>query len=556
MSEENFQGGLTPADQTPPTPTPEGFKAVEVPQPPAAGPTTEQPALEEALLQDIPALDEIDLQPSALQEVEPVAAAAAEVPPEHQPWPGLPDIAPTKFVKQTFETYYPPASSAKDAVPSDLLILPADTSDRLEAWNDARPDEEITTEKDTDWASTLQSGETSRAVNDQFVKAVDREDGDWQQQLQHEQIPLMAARPRLNTPGDSMLTGPRAVQRIRALLGMGTIIQVPLWASGFWMSFRAPEEGDLLDLFQRLVAEKIDLGRRTYGLAFANSSSFIARNLLDFALRHLHETTLKSDLDPRQFIRVHDLQTIAWAMACTIWPKGFTYSRSVLGGEGEEKVIKKGRLDVSKLQFVDRARLTDRQLSHMSKRVGPSMTKESIVTYQNEFRVNNRRIQLAKDLYMTLHVPVADEYMQSGARWVDGIIEMVDRAFQEPLQDEARDRYVTTRGRATVMRQYGHWVKELIEIDGGREIVFSDPDTIDQLLNTLSSDDSIRKNYFEAIHTFTDDTTVSVIATPTVAKSEENLLPRYPRLVPIDAQYTFFTLLVQKNNRIQARTGL
>jgi hypothetical protein len=47
-----------------------------------------------------------------------------------------------------------------------------------------------------------------------------------------------------------------------------------------------------------------------------------------------------------------------------------------------------------------------------------------------------------------------------------------------------------------------------------------------------------------------------VIATPTVNDSEKNKLPRFPFLVPIDALYSFFTLLVQKNNRIAQRADL
>jgi hypothetical protein len=242
-------------------------------------------------------------------------------------------------------------------------------------------------------------------------------------------------------------------------------------------------------------------------------------------------------------------------MACAIYPKGFQYSRSVLAGENQEKKEVKGLLNVSKLQFVDRRMLTPKQVAHMSRRVGNTMTDEMLENYQAEFNLRERRVQLEEGLEMTLKVPTIDEYLSAGHRWIDSITDMVDRAFGRDQSDEQRDRYISHKGKATVMRQFAHWVKDVVEA-GDREVVFNDTETIDMMMDTLSQVDDIRTKYFEAIHKFIDETTVSVIATPTVAASEENVLPRFPHLVPIDALYTFFTLLVQKNNRIQARMDL
>ncbi|MDR3392228.1 MAG: hypothetical protein P4L77_10900 [Sulfuriferula sp.] len=504
--------------------------------------------------EDVPPVEDGKTAPVAAEQEQPAADADQQ---ERPLWPGLPKQADSTTVRQDFETYYPSTSSGvADPAQGELLILPSDTNKRFDQYDNGRPNEELTTESEQHWAQTLMDGELTRPVNEQFDPAVEREGADWAQAIQKDGHTLMAARPRLNSPGEQMLTGTRAVHRVRALLGLGSIIWVPLWESGFWMAFRAPAEGELLDLLRRLSDEKITLGRRTYGLAFANSSSFISRDLLEFAIAHQHDCTLKPELDPRKFIRVHDLQTIAWAMACVVFPKGFQYSRSVLTGEGTEKREVKGLLNVSKLQFVDRSRLSEWQINHMSKRVGNTMTSDMMERYQAEFKTGERRIELEENLFMVLAVPTADQYLESGAKWIDGIADMVDRAFQQPPSDEARDRYISHRGKSTVMRQFGHWVKSLIEVNGDQEIVYDKPETVDQLLDTLSEVDHIRKKYFEEVHKYIDDTTVSVIATPTVDESEEMKLPRYPHLVPIDAQYTFFTLLAQKNSRVAARMAL
>jgi hypothetical protein len=331
---------------------------------------------------------------------------------------------------------------------------------------------------------------------------------------------------------------------------------VPLWHSGFWITLRAPSEGDVLELFRKTAEEKITLGRRTYGLAFANPSSYIAGDLVQFAFEHLHDATLKSGINIREFIKVHDLQIIAWAMACAIWPKGFQYTRSVLVGEGEEKREVKGMLNLSKLLFVDTAQLTPWQVTHMSRRTGNTMTTEMLERYQSEFKTTERAVELHEGLKMTLKVPTIEEYLQSGNRWVSSITDMVDRAFQQKPDDETRDRYISHQGKASVMRQFSHWVKDLQETEVDKPFVFADTETIDMMMDDLTQVDSIREKFFDSVKKFIDDTTIAVIATPTVNDSEKNKLPRFPFLVPIDALYSFFTLLVQKNNRIAQRADL
>jgi hypothetical protein len=477
---------------------------------------------------------------------------------DHQPWPGLPPHEPSANVVQEYEIYNQDHSAGPAALENgELLIIPADTEKRVEQYHEQRPNELIgDTEGERIWAQKLLDGEMTRATESQFQASVEREDSKWYQGIASENSKLMAARPRFSAPGEPV-TGQRAVQRVRALLGMGMYIQIPMWASGFWITLRAPTEGDLLDLFRRISDEKVTLGRRTYGLAFANSSSFIAAQLVQFAEEHMHDKTLKPSLDWRKCLKTSDLQTLAWGLACVIFPKGFQYSRSVLVGENQEKKEVKGLLDVSKMNFVDRSRLTEWQIAHMSRRMGNHTTEELLERYQAEFTLRERRVTLEQGLDMTLQVPSIDEYLKAGSRWIDSITDMVDRSFQQPVNDEIRDRYISTQGKATVMRQFVHWVKNFIEVGSdGTEAVIDDTETLDMLMNTLSEVDEVRKAYFAAIHKFVDDTTISVIATTAAAPSEENKLPRYPHLVPIDSLYTFFTLLVQKNNRIQARMAL
>lgn len=476
---------------------------------------------------------------------------------EHEPWPGLPPEEPSKTVILTEEVYAPFKDPKQELdYTRESVILPSDTLARTEQYHEERPNDlDANNEDDANWARQMELAEMVRPRGNRFADSVEREGSSWTQGVQSEIGLLAAARPRVKDPADGVVSGARAVQRIRAIVGLGSILQVPMWHSGFWMTFRAPSDGEILELHRRISDAKVTLGRQTYGLVFANTSAYVAAELVQFALDHLHDTTLKAGVDIRKHLKVHDLQAIAWGLACVIYTRGFQYSRPVLTGEGKEKREVKGLLNVGKMFFVDNSQLTPWQISHMSKRAGNSMTEEMLERYQAEFVGHERQVELTSGVKMTMKVPSVDEYLNSGHRWVEGITEMVDQAFQQPPAAEVRDRYISQQGRATSMRQFAHWVKSVDEdVDSGMS--YDKPETIEELLNTLSEMDDVRKNYFEAIHKFTDDTTISVVATHSVSDEEENKLPRFPHLVPIDALYTFFILLVQKTERINLRQDL
>lgn len=474
-----------------------------------------------------------------------------------EPWPGLPPMPDSKNVVLTDEIFSPITEAQAAALPAEMLYLPSETAERMEEYANGRPNEESgITNAEVIWERALELAEMVRPRDNRFAASVEKEGSAWRQAVDSEGGgKLSPARPRIKDPADGVVTGARAVQRIRSILGLGSLLQVPLWHSGFWITLRAPSEGELLELHRRIADAKVTLGRQTYGLVFANTSAYVAAELVQFVLEHLHDTTLKQGTDLRKYLKVHDLQTLAWGMACVIYTKGFQYSRPVLVGEGEEKKEVKGLLNVGKMFFTDTAALTPWQISHMAKRAGNTMSAEMLERYQSEFTNRERQVELVPGLKMTMKVPSIDEYINSGHRWVEGITDMVDRAFQQPPEAEIRDRYITQQGRATSMRQFAHWVKSVDE-DGEGGMSYEDPDTLEQLLNTLSEDDQVRDKYFKAIKDFTDDTTISVVATPAVNEKEENRLPRFPRLVPIDALYTFFILLVQKTEKVNQRQDI
>lgn len=433
------------------------------------------------------------------------------------------------------------------------LAILADRIDKVEKSLDNLPNVAIGDTKDgSDWIQNIRAARFSVPYKDWFSRTVDRDSSMFKQAITSERGPLGISAPKFNDGVGGKLTGEAAVLRIRALSGLGSIVQVPLWHSGFWITFKAPSEGAMLELNRRLTEEKIRLGRSTYGLAFANNSVFFSGWVIDFALSHVYDTSLKPELNDniRERISVLDIPLIVWGLACVVWPRGFPYARAIISNkEGEEQKIVREKINIAKCLWTDNRALTEWQISHMAGRHGRTMTIESLQRYKDEFiRGKGRSVSLSEDIELTLRVPNIEQYMTSGQKWVNNIVSMVDKAFGLPPSDDVRDSYIMEQGKATNMRQFAHWV-ENINAGGG---IIDDVETLEQTFDALSTNDEFRDKFFEGIKSYIEDSTISVIATPTV-DDEKGTLPRFPHLIPIDALSVFFILLVQKVQQIQSR---
>ena len=70
-------------------------------------------------------------------------------------------------------------------------------------------------------------------------------------------------------------------------LGLGVPAQVPLWNSGFWVSFRPCSEEAWVNFNDRLTMDKIIFGRNSSGLIFSNINALFKKRALEFAMEHL-----------------------------------------------------------------------------------------------------------------------------------------------------------------------------------------------------------------------------------------------------------------------------
>jgi hypothetical protein len=407
------------------------------------------------------------------------------------------------------------------------------------------------TQDGRDWLTYAQAGYRNATPRQMLANVGDREGSHWEQTVTTERGKIGASRPPQNRDPNVKLRGEAAVLAVRQAIGLGGVIRIPLWHSGFHITLKTPSDAAILELERRLTEEKVLLGRMTNGMLFSNTSVFIASYLVEFALQHLFESTLKNKDDIASKIVSHDIQHLAWGLAVAIWPTGFQYVRSVLGETDAQNKVLRDRIAVAKLQWTDTTQLTKWQVNHMSNVMPSTMTDDSLKKYREEFlNQTPRRVKFSENLAITLKVPSLADHITNGQKWVNGIVVMTDRVFGMEQDLDDRNKYIFEQGMATYMRQYGHWI-ESIEANG---MIIDDPETIDDTISALSANDEIREKFIEFAVKYIEDTTVSMIAVPTVAASEEQKYPRWPHLLPIDAMATFFTLLGQKVSQIRDRT--
>ncbi len=386
-----------------------------------------------------------------------------------------------------------------------------------------------------------------------------REGAEWLQAIPSPVGPLRAGTPRLVTPdAGGVYSGDKARLMLRDSMKLGTTFTVPLWHSGFWVTLRAPSEGPLLELLRTITQDKISLGRATYGLLYSNMMVYTQRHLLDFIVEHVYETSLAvanmSEL--RQHIQLADLSVLVWGLACATWPHGFQYRRACISDPEKCHHVVEERLSLSRLLAQDKTALSDRQIQHMTNRQRGKMTLDKVELYRSDFILGKAKlIQIVDGLSMEMTMPLAQDYIDSGTRWVMDIEDNYGRIMG---QDEtARDTYLLDQARASDMRQYAHLVTA-IEVEGRGRI--EDRETIEGSLADLSGRDDIRLAFLKKVSEYLDSSLVAFVAIPNYQCPACNGWQRpqddtsASHLIPIDVYQTFFRLLVQRQERVQNRT--
>lgn len=420
----------------------------------------------------------------------------------------------------------------------------------------------IGSQADRLWVETVGSGFGAGFEGDGGMGAAERDNAKWVQSVSSESGELRAVYPKVSRQPGVTYTADAAREIIRSSLKLGAMFNLPLWHTGIWVTLKTPSDGELLELYRVLVQDKIDIGRKTYGLMFSNMQSYTHERLFDFVLKNIFDSSvaIKSVQDLRNIIRLPDLNLLIWGIACAAWPSGFQYRRGCLADPEKCHHVVEERINLSKLQWTDMTQLTPRQIKHMTERGRGKMTLESIQTYQNDFTIGqNRAVKIGDDCTVTFQTPLVRDHLESGFRWISTIEETYGLAMTQDI--ESRNEYLISQSKATMLRQYGHCVHSISlgDPDDDDAPKFTDRDVIENALNDMSSRDDIRTNFLEGVAEFLNDSIVSFIAIPpykcpSCGKDQPTSEgKKYPNIIALDSAQSFFQLLVQRRNKIQVR---
>jgi hypothetical protein len=377
--------------------------------------------------------------------------------------------------------------------------------------------------------------------------------GNWHQAVQHDTSRLGIGRFKVETMSDPIMA-------IRATFGQGTVIQVPLWNTGIWISVKAPTVQELLDFDQRARLEKMNLGRSTNGMVFSNVEVYTVELYMRFVLEHVISTTYKLETSDAVeellgVIRNRDYQQMCLGLVTAMYPDGYPFRQPCVANTDKCEHMDELLLNFARMGFTDRDKITEKQARMMANRKDKK-TALQLAEYQADFTFFEERVDLGRGLVAVLAVPSLADQIDAGHMWVDGISKATSNAFGARLSDMERVRHIMRSGAISGLRQHSHWIKQFehtTDPDSQPRII-EDLQNKDRMLDMLTEDPEISLALTKRIIEWVRKTTVSYVGLPKSACPSCQQEPEdqsHPHLIPIDIGYVFFTLAVLKISLVE-----
>src|ERR1700752_155348 len=475
---------------------------------------------------------------------------------------------PNMTVRKEQNVLFDGPISYSNPFPNSVTVsLPSDTSKRVEEVIKNMPNIVLgeTTQGDK-WASTIRDSLGLNTYDDTFLTTLEDEKADFQQTLNFNEARYGSHEVKFKERQNSTFDGELAVLRTISHLGLGSTWNTGLFNSGIWITFKPPSEEDLVELYRQLTADQIEMGRSSYGLVYANTSSFVIERLCRFAMQHVYRINSKPDeigpANALSLIKAQDISSLLWGFACTMFPKGFGYKRACMADPTKCQHLLSETLNLRKLQVINRSALTDRQKAHMAEHRGQTkLTTQDMKLYESEMiRAQNRRVVINQgeknEIAFMLRSPSIAEYIETGHRWIDDMVNTVEQVLGSSSTFDERNKLIDAKSRATIMRQYCHWVSS-IEFDSN---LIEDQISIERTISSISGDKVIRETFLTEIKKFIENSSVAIIGIPTYdcpscGKANEGPItyPHRTSMIPLDVIQLFFVLLTQKHRDLANR---
>ena len=360
------------------------------------------------------------------------------------------------------------------------------------------------------------------------------------------------------------VSGIRARAAIMDSLGLSTFFEVVLPHSGLVAVISAPLVHELVDLQTTIDTSKINLGRSIGGSNYGTTTWFIGNKLVDLFIKKIERINVKNYTPEllRSLIDSMDIPTIAWALACTKYPDGYTYSRLVLGKEGRTESVM-GTINLNDISFPLNSKLSIRQKQHLGNADNIMHSVEEIESYRRDWKakdeieefkrtISERSViqnghPVTKKVEITFAPTNVDNYVEHGTAWDVYLREAINETLAMVPDENVRSEYLARKITATSMREYSHLIKQITIINDygepGKEItttITSHKDIMD-FIDISANDINLIKKFREAVIEFINQQTKIVYGVP-VANETEETHELSNSIVPINPVMLFFIL--------------
>lgn len=360
------------------------------------------------------------------------------------------------------------------------------------------------------------------------------------------------------------VSGIRARAAIMDSLGLSTFFEVVLPHSGLVAVISAPLVHELVDLQTSIDTSKINLGRSIGGSNYGTTTWFIGNKLVDLFIKKIERINVKNYTPEllRSLIDPMDIPTIAWALACTKYPDGYTYSRLILGKEGRTESVM-GTINLNDISFPLNSKLSIRQKQHLGNADNIMHSVEEIESYKRDWKakdeieefkrtISERSViqnghPVTKKVEITFAPTNVDSYVEHGAAWDVYLREAINETLAMVPDENVRSEYLARKITATSMREYSHLIKEITITNDysepGKEItttITSHSDIMD-FIDISANDINLIKKFREAVIEFINQQTKIVYGVP-VANETEETHELSNSIVPINPVMLFFIL--------------
>lgn len=371
-----------------------------------------------------------------------------------------------------------------------------------------------------DWAQALEQSIPNVMDNEYLEKRISEEGADWHQSLVYNNKDIHARSPNMSNKS-GRAQGEAAVLKVNAMLGLGSVIYVPLPHSCMYVAIKVASLSELLDLEYQLVSSKIMLGRYTLGASFSADEATRVRLCVRLVLRHAYASSLNTtDVDTlMDAILVTDYPELLNTMARNLYPKGYEFFMPCLNDPRQCNYVAQGTIDLGKVSFYDRSRFNQDQLKALSAPRG-HMTIEQVRKLQKQHNTSVEHVFTLKDnLRFTFKVPTLEQYVESSSSWFQSLISSIDESLE--LSTNVRNDYLRTSSRLQELCKFHHWIERIswdadsdeLETEAAEGYVDSS-ENIFQILADVSSNEEMKEALLGAITKYISDVTVAIIGIP------------------------------------------